>query len=122
MGPGAHRAGQAALEHAVDVFHLAARGGFAVDGAQRHHHVLAQVPEGLDVGGKAHALADTLHRMAAMGLQHRQHCSADAPQLALCGVAGSEAGHVQQTKNAAEEHETKSVLPEAKTSHTLSPS
>ncbi|WP_177225405.1 hypothetical protein [Variovorax sp. OK605] len=117
----AHRAGQAALEHAVDVFHLAACGGFAVDGAQRHHHVLSQVPEGFDIGGEAHALADTLHRMTGMGLKHRQHCGTDAPQLALCGAAGSEPGHVQQTKNAAEEHETKSVLRESQDEPYLKP-
>ena len=71
--PRAHRAGQAALEQAVDLPHLAAGGDFAVDGAQRGQHVLAQVPERFEVVGKAHALGHALNGVTAVHLQQRQH-------------------------------------------------
>ncbi|WP_153284379.1 hypothetical protein [Variovorax paradoxus] len=121
MDARAHRAGQAALEHAVDFFHLAPRSRFAVDGAQRDHHVLAQVPEGFHIDRKAHALTDTLNRLAAAALEHRQHRGADAAELTFSRLPRSQAGYVQKLKKAAkEQHVTKSVLPGTGTVATLS--
>jgi hypothetical protein len=88
--------GQAALEHAIDLAHLAPGGDFAVHRAQCGQYVLAQVPERFEVAGKADALRDALDGMAAVNLQQGQHGGADLSELTICRTAKTESGEGQK--------------------------
>ncbi|MGJ7499554.1 hypothetical protein ACSFBF_04255 [Variovorax sp. ZT5P49] len=56
-----------------------------------------------------------------MALEHRQHRRANAPQLTFRRLAGSEAGYVQQTKNAAKEHGSKKRIAGSENGRYLKP-
>jgi len=43
--------------------------GFAIEFAERGHHVLTQIPEGFKIARKTHALGDALDAVAAVHLQ-----------------------------------------------------
>ena len=101
MGSGPHRAGKAAFEEAIDLTHLAASGGFAIDGAESGQHILAQIPERFEVACEAHTLRHSLDRMAAMDLQERQHGGADLPHLPICGAAKVQPGKGQESEETA---------------------
>ena len=94
----AHRVGQEALEKAVDFSQLAAGCGFAVQCAQGHHQVLAEVPEGLQVIGEAHPVSDALNGVIAAHLKQREHGMPDATQVAIGGTPETEAGKRQEPK------------------------
>jgi hypothetical protein len=96
MGSRTHGVGQAALEHAIDLAHLAPGGDFAVHRAQRGQYVLAQVPQRFEVTGKADALRNALDGMAAVNLQQGQHGGADLSELTIRRAAKTESGKGQK--------------------------
>ena len=113
MGSRPHRVRQAALEEAVDLCHLAPCGDFAVDRAERGQHVLAEIPERLEVAGETNALRNPLDGMAAMNLQQRQHGRADLAHLTIHGTARAETGKGQKAEEPAEGHWDEGGSPEA---------
>jgi len=107
MRPRNHRVRQAALEEAIDLPHLAPCRDFSIDRAERSQHVLAEIPECLEVASETNTLRHPLNRMAAVNLQERQHCSADLAHLTIHRATRAEAGKVQKAEEPAEGHHCK---------------
>ena len=96
MLPRHHRARKAALEHAIDLAQFAARGSLAIDRAESHQHILAQIPEGLEVAGKAHPLGHAVNGVIAMCVQERQHGAANLAHPPVRRTAQTEDWEGQQ--------------------------